>query len=502
MSDGARAPFVLEENMIRRLVMVTLIGGLLLCSLAPAATEGEAAAPTDAQATKFSVDQLDQMVAPIALYPDSLLMQIVIASTYPLEVVEADRWRKQNAALKDDALDKALEQKDWDPSVEGLTHFPELLKRMSENLDWTKDLGDAFLGQKDDVFDAIQRMRRKAEDAGTLKTTQQQTVTKEVVNNKETIVVQPADPQVVYVPTYPPTVYGPTYAPPAPYYPAPAVYGYTPGQMATASLLSFGVGVGVGALISNGCDWGHHDVYVNNNYGGGGGGGNKNNNNINIDNSKTINNANRQKWEHNSEHRRNVDYRDQRTQQKFDRQNPSAARDRQAREQARGFDRDQAGGKGDLGGRGQQGPGRGDGGGRGGGGDRPTQRPADRGGAGANANRPTQRPADRGGADRPQARQANAGGGRQDAFKDYGSGNAARDSSRRGASSRGGESLAGATGSQRASSGAQRGGGGGGGRGGGGGGGGRGGGGGGGGRGGGGGGGGRGGGGGGGGRHR
>ena len=148
------------------------------------------------------------MVAPVALYPDPLLMQVLMASTYPLEIVEAERWRAQNASLKDDALDEALEAKDWDPSVEGLTHFPDLLKRMSDNLDWTKDMGDAFLGQKDDVLDAVQRMRRRAEEAGTLQTTKEQTVTKEVFKEKETIIIQPAQPQVVYVPTYPPTVYG------------------------------------------------------------------------------------------------------------------------------------------------------------------------------------------------------------------------------------------------------------------------------------------------------
>src|SRR5262249_43209509 len=212
-----------------RFVIAGLLGGLLLLA-APASglaaedenaapAEPQAAAATEPQAAKFTSDQLDNLVAPVALYPDSLLMQILIASTYPLEVVEAARWRSQNASLKDDALDKALEQKDWDPSVEGLTHFPDLLKRMSDNLDWTKDVGDAFLDQKDDTLDAVQRMRRAAQEAGSLKSTPQQTVTKEVVNNKETIVVQPADPQVVYAPTYPPTVYG-SYAPPAPVDPA------------------------------------------------------------------------------------------------------------------------------------------------------------------------------------------------------------------------------------------------------------------------------------------
>src|SRR5262245_25390927 len=294
--------------MNRRLLLAGLLAmGVLGASLvAFAATEEPPAAPAAAPAcspaeapaaAKFSNDQIDQLVAPVALYPDALLMQILIASTYPLEVVEADRWRRKNASLKDDALDKALEQEDWDPSVEGLTHFPDLLKRMSDNLDWTKDVGDAFLDQKDDVLVSIQRMRRKAQEAGTLTTNKEQTVTKEVVNNKETIVIEPADPQTVYVPSYPPAAYGPSYAPAAPAYPAAYgyPYGYSPEAMWTTSLLSFGAGVAVGALISDGCDWGSGDVHVNNNYygGGGGGGGGNNNNNINIDKSKTKINAGR-----------------------------------------------------------------------------------------------------------------------------------------------------------------------------------------------------------------
>src|SRR6185436_266903 len=280
------------------------------------------------------------------------------------------------------ALDKALAEKDWDPSIKGLAQMPDLLKRMSDNLDWTKDLGDAFLGQKDDVMNAVQAMRQKAAAAGNLKTTPQQTVTKEVINNKETIIIQPADPQTVYVPTYPPTVYGPTYAPPAPYYPAP-VYGYTPGQMATASLLSFGAGVAVGALVSDGFGWGSNDVHVNNNYygGGGGGGGNKNQNvNVNVDKSKTNIKNKQGSWQHNPEHRRNVDYRDQRTQQKFESRNPNAARDKQVRDHARGFERGEGGGGGGQGNRGGEG----------------------------NRGQAAQRPA--GGGDRGQAAQRPAGG--------------------------------------------------------------------------------------------
>jgi len=432
---------------------------------APAAAPAEA--PT---ATKFSADQIDQMVAPVALYPDALLMQICIASTYPLEVVEADRWRRQNASLKGDALDKALEQKDWDPSVEGLTHFPDLLKRMSDNLDWTKDLGDAFLDQKDDVLAAVQRMRRAAQQAGNLSTNKEQTVTKEVVNNKETIVIQPADPQVVYVPTYPPTAYGPSYAPPAQYYP-PATYGYTSDQMLTTSLLSFGAGVAVGALISDGCDWGSGDVHVNNNYygGGGGGGGGNNNNNVNIDKSRTKINTGRddrqnqrgdrgqggrQNWQHNPEHRRNVGYRDPKVAQRYESQNRSEARNRQAREQARGYDTGRgnrgqaaqqpargggrgtpgqmpAGGGGGRGTPGQPSAGRGDGRGT------PSQPSAGRGGG---RGTPSQATSGRGGG---QARPADTGRGQQGAFNGYGNGGATRQASARGANSRGGQSWAG-----------------------------------------------------------
>src|SRR5207247_7592995 len=128
------------------------------------------------------------------------------------------RWRAKNSTVQGDALDKALESQDWDPSVSSLTRFPDLLQRMSDNLDWTKDLGDAFLEQKDDVLDAVQRMRAKAYESGALKTTKEQVVTREIVKEKEIIRVEPADPQAVHVPQYSPeAVYG---APPTPYYPA------------------------------------------------------------------------------------------------------------------------------------------------------------------------------------------------------------------------------------------------------------------------------------------
>src|SRR5213080_2285852 len=242
----------------------------------PARAAGEAAPgaiPEGAESAKLSSAQLEELVAPISLYPDALAVQVLMAATYPLEIVEAARWRAKNSSLQGDALEQALESRNWDPSVESLTHFPDLLERMSDNLDWTKDLGDAFLGQKDEVLDAVQRLRAKAYESGALKTTKEQVVTREVVKEKEIIRVEPADPQVVYVPTYSPSaVYGP---PPAPYYPAMSTY--PPGYDPMTTLLTFGAGMAVGAAAWGDCDWNNGNVY--NNYGGGGGG---NNQNVNI----------------------------------------------------------------------------------------------------------------------------------------------------------------------------------------------------------------------------
>ena len=410
---------------------------------------------------KFSEAQLEEMVAPIALYPDELLTQICIAATYPLEVVEAQRWVGKNPNLKGDALDKALAQEDWDDSVKWLTHFPDVLKRMSDNLEWTQDLGNAFLEQQAQVMDAAQRMRAKAADAGTLKTTSQQTVIKE----KEVIRIEPADPQVVYVPQYAPaTVYGPSYVPPpAPYYPS---FWGTPGGALTAGVIGFGVGIGTAALFSSAFDWNNHDVYVNGN-GWGGGGGNVNvNKNVNVNNQNIK--ANGKKWEHNAEHRRGVGYRDQQTAQKFGAGDRAKAQDRASRDQARGRERSGAGAGGDRL-AGAQRPG----GGAdrpGGGANRPGagQRPgggADRPGGGANGPGAGNRPGGGGGgqAARPATRPAS--GGSRDAFSDRGGGNAARQASQRGAASRGSVSRAGGGGGHGGGGG--RGGGGGGGRGGG-----------------------------------
>ncbi len=302
---------------------------------APPPAEPPAAGPAE-PANVFTAEQLEQMVAPVALYPDSLLMQILMAATYPLEVVEAERWVKKNPNLKGEELDKATADKGWDPSVSSLTHFPDVLTRMSDNLDWTKDIGDAFLAQQKDILDAIQRMRQKAYELGNLKSTPEQTVTVEPAPKPqgETVVVEqappqiikiePAQPQVVYVPTYSSTVvYGPP--PPAMYY--PTMYAYPPGYVATASLLSFGAGMAVGAALWGDCDWGHHEVDVNYNT----------NVNRNV-NRGDVNRGNRgqrpQQWKHNPEHRRGVGYRNDATAKRY-----GQASDRGRRDSARGYQR-------------------------------------------------------------------------------------------------------------------------------------------------------------------
>ena len=275
----------------------------------------------------FKQEELEQLVAPIALYPDSLVAQILMASTYPLEVVQAGKWVKKNKDLKGDALTKALEKENWDPSIKSLVNFPQVLDMMNDKLDWTQKLGDAFLAQQKEVMDTVQKLRAKAEAEGNLKTTKEQ----KVVVEKETqiIVIESANPEVVYVPTYNPTVvYGSW-----PYPAYPPYYYYPPGYAAGAALFSFGVGVAVGAAWGyawGNCNWRGGDVNVNINR-------NTNFNN-NIDRSKyqdrvSTREGGRGSWKHNPENRKGVSYRDQATAQKFDR---GASRDAKSRESFRG----------------------------------------------------------------------------------------------------------------------------------------------------------------------
>ena len=140
-------------------------------------------------------DQLDSLVAPIALYPDPLLSQTLVASTYPLELVQLQQWLGQHKDLKDQALVDAVKKQDWDPSIQSLAALPDVVKLLSENIKWTTDLGNAFLAQQADVMDAVQRMRKKAQDKGSLKTTEQQKVETQVVEQKQVIVIEQANPR-------------------------------------------------------------------------------------------------------------------------------------------------------------------------------------------------------------------------------------------------------------------------------------------------------------------
>ncbi|HYW40658.1 MAG TPA: DUF3300 domain-containing protein [Terriglobales bacterium] len=201
-------------------------------------------APPYAQQTP---EQLQRLVAPIALYPDSLVAQILAASTFPDEVVEADRWVQAHPDLKGEALAQAVDQQPWDPSVKALTAFPSVLGNMDKNLSWTSSLGDAYYNQQQDVMDAVQVMRRKARDAGALKSTPQEVVT----TQGSDIDIEPASPDVVYVPAYNPwLVYGyPIVAWPG-WYPYPGIWFGGP-------YLSFGVGFGIGWFGGFGWGWGH-----------------------------------------------------------------------------------------------------------------------------------------------------------------------------------------------------------------------------------------------------
>jgi len=323
----------------------------------------------NATSAEFKPEELEQLLAPIALHPDSLVSQILMASTYPLEVVQADRFAKQNAKLKGDALTAALEKQDWDPSVKSLVNFPQVLTMMSEKLDWTQKLGDAFLADQKKVLDTIQSLRAKAQAAGNLQSTKEQNV----IVEEKIIKIESTSPQVVYVPTYNPTVvYG---AWPYPAY--PPYYYYPPGYVASRALW-FGAGVAAGAAWGyawGNCNWNGGDVDVDVNR-------NTNiNNNINRDQAKQkmqergqVNQKGQGKWQHNPENRKGVSYRDQGTAQKYNRASTSDSI--KSREQFRGR-ADQGrqdlagGGAGDRGGASGQG-GIGDRGGS----------PGDRGGAG------------------------------------------------------------------------------------------------------------------------
>jgi hypothetical protein len=269
-------------------------------------------------AKTFKPEELDQMLAPIALYPDPLLSQILMAAGYPLEIVEAARWQQANPALKGDAAVQAVKDKDWDTSVKSLVAFPDVLKQLNEHLDWTQKLGDAMIEQQADVADSIQRLRAKAAAAGNLQSTPQQAVTTEGSGDNIQYIIQPANPEVVYVPQYNPSwAYGPW-----PYPAYPPVYYPFGGALATG--IFWGLGIAAGAALIGGWAWGGRgQSYANINV----------NRAANIDNNFNRNQINRpdrpdrpdrpgaggggERWQHRPEHRKGVAYRDNATRQRF-----------------------------------------------------------------------------------------------------------------------------------------------------------------------------------------
>jgi hypothetical protein len=265
----------------------------------PAAPAGAAA---EKEAPKIPPEQLESLVAPIALYPDPLLAQVLVASTYPLELVQLQQWLAKHKDLKDKALADAVAKQPWDPSIQSMAATPEVVKRLSDDIQWTTDLGNAFLAQQKDVMDAVQRMRKKAKDKGALESNEQQKVETKTVEGQTVIIVESANPEVIYVPSYSPTVvYG------APVYPYPPIYypAYPPG----AAFVSFSFGVMMGAAFWGGsccgCGWGgssNVNINVNNNF-----------NQINHNRGSGGNGS----WQHNPQHRGGTPYGDKATNNKY-----------------------------------------------------------------------------------------------------------------------------------------------------------------------------------------
>jgi hypothetical protein len=360
-------------------------------------------------------EQLDSLVAPIALYPDSLLAQTLVASTYPLEIIQLQQWLARNPGLKDKALADAVAKQPWDPSVQSMAAIPDVVKRLADDVQWTTELGNAFLAQQADVMAAVQRMRAKAVDKGALASNEQQKVETQTAGSTTVIVVESSNPDVVYVPSYSPTVvYG------APVYPYPPIYYpyYPPG----AAFVSFSFGVMVGAAWGGYCcnmGWGGNDIDINVN-------NNFNRNNVNTGR------GNGGKWQHNPQHRGGAPYSDRATASKYGgtaRGDSPSSRQASAQQQA---GRQQGGSGGNFAGNNSAG-GRSpsDAGGRAG-----APSTMDRGGAGAGGAGDH-----RGSGAQPSSRDTGAGSRPNSGFSGGSggySGSSARASSSRGASSMGG----------------------------------------------------------------
>jgi hypothetical protein len=327
-----------------RLVAILCAALLVPGDAALLRSQTQQSAPAAQKTPKIPPEQLDSLVAPIALYPDPMLAQVLAASTYPLEIIQLQQWLEKNKNLKDKALVDAVSKQPWEPSVQALAALPDVVKRLANDIQWTTDLGNAFLTQQSDVMDAVQRMRKKAKDAGNLKPNEQQKVETKVVENKQVIVIQQASPEVVYVPSYNPVVvYGP------PVYPYPPIYYPPPGYYAAGMAISFGVGVAMGAAWGGGwgwgCGWGNNDVdiNVNNNF----------NRNTNVNGGNRVSNQPARggnagnKWQHNPQHRGGAPYSDRATATKYGgtaRGDSMATRQANARQnQGQGGNRQQAG---------------------------------------------------------------------------------------------------------------------------------------------------------------
>ncbi|CAG4895069.1 DUF3300 domain-containing protein [Paraburkholderia saeva] len=313
---------------------------------------GNVSAQNESQQPTFKPEEIEALVAPIALYPDSVLSQVLMASTYPLEIVHAARWVKANPNIKGDAAVKAVQDQTWDVSVKSLVAFPQVLEPMNEKIDWTQKLGDAFLAQEKDVLAAVQRLRAKAQESGNLKSNEQQNVIVEPApagaqTTTQTIVrIEPSNPEVIYVPAYNPTVvYGtwgyPTYPP---YYwpPSPAYY---PGA-ALATGLAWGVGLAAAGAIFGNCNWGGGDVNINVNKA------------ANIDRNFDRTKVQGGKWQHDGSHRQGVAYRDNASREKFgnnvsgaDRRNDYRGRNGDVGDRGGAGNRQGAGDRGDAGNR-------------------------------------------------------------------------------------------------------------------------------------------------------
>ena len=282
------------------------------------------AVPTAGVKAQVPQEKLDSLLAPIALYPDQLLTQTLMAATYPLDVVEAARFVKANKDLKGDALDKAVLEKKWDPSVQSLTAFPQVLEMMNDKLEWTQELGDAFLADEKRVMQTVQSLRQKAMAAGNLPSNEQQ----KVVTEQSDIIIEPAT-QTVYVPTYNPTiVYGVWWAPMyPPYYWPPPPYYYPGYHAGGAVLIGFGIGMVIGANHWGWCHPAWHSGSVNITI---------NKNNVFINNNpgyKTkVNNGN---WQHNPAQRKGVAYRDAATRDQYRKTDANAV---SSRRDVRGID--------------------------------------------------------------------------------------------------------------------------------------------------------------------